>query len=155
EVEEEEALGTRPGLADHRRAGGGDARMAKKKAKKTKKKQVVQGQRWGVAASHRALIHPDPASRSGARHRRPVPGTVTQALLVTLPAFTQRVQTRSRLGTPPTTVRTETRFGSHRRLVTLCAWLIRLPTAGCFPQTAQRWAMTVLLSLVAGRGLPL
>src|SRR5207245_6360132 len=80
---------------------------------------------------------------------------VTQSLLVTLPAFTQRVQTRSRLGTPPTTVRTETRFGSHRRLVTLCAWLIRLPTAGCFPQTAQRWAMTVLLSLVAGRGLPL
>jgi hypothetical protein len=38
EEEEEGALGTRPGRADHRDTEGGDARMAKKKAKKTKKK---------------------------------------------------------------------------------------------------------------------
>src|SRR5205814_8309870 len=81
-----------------------------------------------------------------------VPGTRSvQALLVTLPAFTQRVHTRSRFGAPGATARTETRFGSHRRFVTLWAWLIRWPTAGRFPQMSQRWAMGTLLSSCSGR----
>jgi len=39
----------------------------------------------------------------------------------------QLVQTRMLLWVFPTTTRTRWRFGFHRRLVKLWAWLIRLP----------------------------
>jgi hypothetical protein len=42
---------------------------------------------------------------------------------VTFPAFKQRVQTRTRCALPPTIARMPTRFGSHRRFVSLWAWL--------------------------------
>ena len=43
---------------------------------------------------------------------------------VTLPALRQRVHTRTRRALPATTARIETRLGSQRRFVSLCAWLI-------------------------------
>src|SRR5215471_15721514 len=72
-----------------------------------------------------------------------MPGTY--AALVTLPDRRQRVQTRSRLMPPLTIARTRCRFGSNRRGLTLCAWLIFRPTTGPFPQTSQRFAITRLL----------
>src|SRR3989338_7665458 len=47
---------------------------------------------------------------------------------VTLPALRQRVHTRTRRARPATSARIETRLGSQRRRVSLCAWLIVLPT---------------------------
>ena len=58
--------------------------------------------------------------------------------LVTLPALRQRVHTRRRLTVPPTMARKEARLGSHRRFVTLWAWLILWPTDGPFPQISHR-----------------
>jgi hypothetical protein len=52
-----------------------------------------------------------PLARSAAR----------RAPLLQGPAFRQRVQTRTRLVLPATSARMETRFGSHRRRVSLWA----------------------------------
>src|SRR5262249_14628364 len=85
---------------------------------------------------------PDPVERSaGRRGRLAPPAAGLQTALTTLPPRRQRVQTRTRLARPFTTARIDTRFGSHRRAETLCAWLIWLPTTGPFPHTSQRWAM--------------
>ncbi len=51
----------------------------------------------------------------------------------TLPAFRQRVQTYSREGEPPTSMRTFCRFGLKRRLVATMEWLRLCPNAGPFP----------------------
>ena len=63
----------------------------------------------------------------------------------TFPAFRQWVHTRTRLGLPFTIARVETKLGSHRRFVTLWAWLIRCPTVGPFPQISHRLAILGLL----------
>ena len=55
-----------------------------------------------------------------------------QAALVTLPALRQRVQTYSREGEPPTSMRTFCRFGLKRRLVATIEWLRLWPNAGPF-----------------------
>ena len=55
-----------------------------------------------------------------------------QACLVTLPALRQRVQTYSRRGVPPTSMRTFCRFGLKRRLVATIEWLRLFPNAGPF-----------------------
>ena len=52
--------------------------------------------------------------------------------LVTLPALRQRVQTYSRRGVPPTSMRTFCRFGLKRRLVATIEWLRLFPNAGPF-----------------------
>src|SRR2546430_1471932 len=61
--------------------------------------------------------------------------------LVTLPALRHRVQTRTRRVLPAICARIETRFGSHRAFVSLCAWLIVWPRGGPFPQIWARWPM--------------
>jgi hypothetical protein len=58
-----------------------------------------------------------------------------QAAFVTLAAFRQRVQTYSRRGVPPTSMRTFCRFGLKRRLVATIEWLRLCPNAGPFPHT--------------------
>jgi hypothetical protein len=63
------------------------------------------------------------------------PDVTAQACFVTLPAFRQRVQTYSRLGEPPTEMRTFCRFGLKRRLVATIEWLRLLPNAGPFLHT--------------------
>src|ERR1700730_726172 len=63
------------------------------------------------------------------------------AALTTLPERRQRVQTRRRRIPPFTIARTRCRFGSNRRAVTLCAWLMLRPTTGPLLQTSQRFAM--------------
>ena len=55
--------------------------------------------------------------------------------LVTLPAFRQRVQTYTRRGVPPSSIRTRCRFGSKRRLVATIEWLRLLPNDGPLAQT--------------------
>ena len=52
------------------------------------------------------------------------------AALVTLPAFKQRVQTYSRRGVPPTSMRTFWRFGLKRRRVATMEWLRLFPNEG-------------------------
>jgi hypothetical protein len=42
---------------------------------------------------------------------------------VILPAFKQRVQTYTRRGVPPSSIRTRWRFGSNRRFVATIEWL--------------------------------
>jgi len=54
------------------------------------------------------------------------------------------VQTRSVLWLPFTMVRTRRRLGFQRRLVTLCAWLIRLPNRGVLPQISHIRAIPIL-----------
>src|SRR3954452_10130107 len=63
------------------------------------------------------------------------------AALTTLPERRQRVQTRRRRTPPLTIARSRCRFGSNRRGVTLCAWLILRPTTGPFSQISQRFAI--------------
>ena len=46
-----------------------------------------------------------------------------QGAFSTLPAFRHRVHTYTRLGAPPTMIRTFCRFGSNRRLVATIEWL--------------------------------
>ena len=60
--------------------------------------------------------------------------------LVTLPDRRHRVHAFTRRWTPFVTARTVCRFGLNRRLVTLWAWLIRLPNIGPLPQTSHRIA---------------
>jgi hypothetical protein len=55
-----------------------------------------------------------------------------QACFRTLPALRQRVQTYSRRGVPPTSMRTFCRFGLKRRLVATIEWLRLCPNAGPF-----------------------
>src|SRR4029077_1908476 len=52
-----------------------------------------------------------------------------------------RVQTRIRLLPPLMTARTDCRFGSNRRALTLFAWLCCRPTTGPFPQSSHRFAI--------------
>src|SRR5688572_19351804 len=85
-----------------------------------------------------------------------------QAALTTLPERRQRVQTRRRWTPPLTIARTRCRFGSNRRGVTLCAWLMLRPTTGPLLQTSQRFAMfpapgqieTVIVTRVYAWGRP-
>jgi hypothetical protein len=58
---------------------------------------------------------------------------MTQAALRTLPDFRQRVQTYSRRGVPPTSMRTFWRFGLKRRFVATIEWLRLCPNDGPFP----------------------
>jgi hypothetical protein len=58
-------------------------------------------------------------------------------LLWTLPLRMHRVHTTMRRTLPPIWARTSCKFGSHRRLVLLLAWLTLFPTDGCFPHIAQ------------------
>jgi len=60
-----------------------------------------------------------------------------RAAFFTLPLRMHRVQTLIRRTVLPIFTRTRCRFGSHRRLLTLWAWLIRFPNTGVFPQTSQ------------------
>jgi len=53
----------------------------------------------------------------------------------------QDVHTRMRLEAPATIARTFCKFKFQRRLVTLWAWLIRLPNCGPRPQTSHTFAM--------------
>jgi len=53
----------------------------------------------------------------------------------------QRVQTFMRRTVVPNFTRTRWRFGIQRRLVTLWAWLIRLPKTGALPQTSHIFAI--------------
>ncbi len=53
---------------------------------------------------------------------------------MTLPALRQRVQTYSRVGVPPTSIRTFWRLGLKRRRVATIEWLRLLPNAGPFLQ---------------------
>jgi hypothetical protein len=62
---------------------------------------------------------------------------IAQALLRTLPLRIQRVHTRIRCTPPLIAARTSCRFGFHRRLVLLLAWLTLFPTEGCLPQIVQ------------------
>jgi hypothetical protein len=64
-----------------------------------------------------------------------------QAAFVTRRDRRQRVHTRIRFAEPFTSTRTVCRFGSNRRGVTLCAWLMLRPTRGPLPQTSHRFAM--------------
>src|SRR5947209_5745546 len=65
----------------------------------------------------------------------------------TLPDRMHDVQTRSRLPAPLIKARTGCKFTFHRRLVTLCAWLIRLPNCGPRPQISQVFAIKTEISL--------
>lgn len=58
----------------------------------------------------------------------------TYRALVTLPAFKQRVQTSTRRGVPPSSMRTFCRFASNRRLLATMEWLRLWPKAGPLPQ---------------------
>ena len=53
-------------------------------------------------------------------------------------------QTRMRLVVAPTRACTARRFTFQRRLVTLCAWLIRFPNCGFLPQISHCCAMTAV-----------
>src|ERR1700722_16343410 len=53
--------------------------------------------------------------------------------------------TRIRLAAPFTSACTVCRFRFQRRLVTLCAWLIRLPNCGPRPHTSHTFAIVVSL----------
>ena len=63
-------------------------------------------------------------------------GRTSQALR-TLPAWMQEVQTRRRLGAPPTRARTRWILGFHRRLVTLLEWETLFPNWGFLPQISH------------------
>src|SRR5690625_2452388 len=60
----------------------------------------------------------------------------------------QEVQTLSRFGVPPTTVRTDWMFGFQRRRVRRCECEIELPKPGPLPQTSQLAATGTPLSTV-------
>jgi hypothetical protein len=57
------------------------------------------------------------------------------------------VQTRTCLLTPATTARTRFKFGFHRRLRVLFAWLTTLPYCGPLPHNSHFIAMVILLTL--------
>lgn len=60
-----------------------------------------------------------------------------RTFFVTFPERRQRVQTSMRFEPPVTAVRTRLRFGLNCRFETLCAWLMRRPATGDFPQISQ------------------
>jgi len=62
-----------------------------------------------------------------------------------LPVRMHRVQTFMRFTAEPTFTRTLWRFGNHRRLVTLWAWLILLPKTGALPHTSHIFAIEISL----------
>src|SRR5208282_5459901 len=64
--------------------------------------------------------------------------------LTTLPLRMQEVQTRMRLVVAPTRACTGRKFTFQRRLVTLCAWLMRFPDCGFLPQISHCCAMTAV-----------
>jgi len=55
----------------------------------------------------------------------------------TLPALMHEVQAFTRLGVPPTLVRTVWMLGFQRRRVRRCEWETLLPNPGPLPQTSQ------------------
>ena len=75
------------------------------------------------------------AVRGGHSELPPDGSTGAQRALVTLPAFRQRVQTYTRRGVPPSSMRTRCRLGSKRRLVATIEWLRLLPNDGPLAQT--------------------
>src|SRR5205823_4427335 len=77
-------------------------------------KQLTRANRLGVRADRLWGVGTDDGFSHGRRY----------AALVTLPDRRHRVQTRMRFTPPPTTALTVWRFGSNRRALTLCAWLI-------------------------------
>lgn len=58
-----------------------------------------------------------------------------------MPERRQRVQTLIRCGCPSRKARTVRRFGRHSRLVTLCAWEMRLPPMVVLPQISHARAI--------------
>ena len=70
-----------------------------------------------------------PVTTSFRRSERAVPAGL-QAAFWTLPALRQRVQTYSRRGEPPTSMRTFWRFGLKRRRVATMEWLRLFPNEG-------------------------
>ena len=75
----------------------------------------------------------------------------TCGTLTTRPERMHSVQTLRCCGLPSTSARTRCRLGSHRRLVTLWAWLTLLPVIGPLPQISHRCAI-VLASQGPRRG---
>src|SRR5712664_3249054 len=69
--------------------------------------------------------------------QRSSPRFEAQAAFFTLPARMHAVQTRTCVLTPATTARTRFRFGFHRRLRVLFAWLITFPKCGALPQNSH------------------
>jgi hypothetical protein len=65
------------------------------------------------------------------------------AALITLPERMQLVQARMKRTVPLTLACTRCKFGRHRRLVRLLAWLTLLPTDGPLPQTSHSRAMVI------------
>jgi hypothetical protein len=70
---------------------------------------------------------------------------MTYGALTTDPDLMQLVQTTIFLTWPFERVRTRCKFGLNRRLVTLCAWLILLPTMGFLPHISHIRDIVVLL----------
>ena len=60
-----------------------------------------------------------------------------EAWRTTLPALMHEVQAFTRLGVPPTRVRTVWMLGFQRRRVRRCEWETLLPNPGPLPQTSQ------------------
>src|SRR5262249_21740379 len=92
----------------------------------TRRKRSIEGSDNG---SDQASI--SVAAGEGAPARR------FYADLATLPALRQRVQTYTRRGLPPSSIRTFWRFGLKRRLVATIEWLRLWPKAGFLPQEWQ------------------
>jgi hypothetical protein len=67
---------------------------------------------------------------------------LSYALRVTLCERRHCVQTRAVRCTPRSSIRTDWRLGSQRRLVLFIAWLTLLPALGPLPQISQRFAIT-------------
>src|SRR5207302_1791829 len=90
---------------------------------------------------------PAKANDAGIGHRRarlvlwPRSEHSAQRALTTLPAFRQRVQTYTRRGVPPSSIRTRWRFGSNRRFVATIEWLRLWPNDGPFAHTWQTFGM--------------
>src|SRR4029077_18248525 len=68
-----------------------------------------------------------------------------QAAFFTRPPRMHSVQARTCFFTPPTTARTRRRFGFHRRLRVLFAWLITFPKCGALPQNSHFSAIVFFL----------
>ena len=64
-----------------------------------------------------------------------------QLAFLILLLFRHWVHTRTRLGDPSTRTRTVCRFGYHRRLVRLLAWLTLLPVTGPLAHTEHTRAI--------------
>src|SRR5699024_1236581 len=73
-------------------------------------------------------------TQTGRRFEEPA---AQEAWRTTLPALMHEVQAFTRLGVPPTRVRTVWMLGFQRRRVRRCEWETLLPNPGPLPQTSQ------------------